>query len=557
MSVNLDDKAPFKRSDGEKCKVTFAPYPTIHHLPERDALFAHLSLKRQVKQLLQIAPELTPFLDTLLKEHIPSEVKMAEMGMIEAYCSQKKNLLKHSFLNDFIESGGELHAVLFDAKGETSDARKAAVKAIAHRLHLRDVTRALDNRVVMRILKDPITIHPSLQYFLDSYENVQQACIATLFNLPPRADIHFFHLPDILNWLLQALCSGMIQLDEQMLPIAELKLTSLSELLLYFFRLHDANYGVPNKGEFISSVLEHLKATFHKIPNTLFETLSAHLYQRLWFEERETGKVTPFLMLDGHYITLNSFVSLQRAIARLTMESKDCSQVELLREYITSDAFKNFLLTYCLIKNHDASEECFSLKNQPESSPETLSQAMHLELKMLEIHASSPLAFLHQMNNLICKEKAVRLLFTKQFIFDAATDAAFFTLPQDIFRSSLIRKFFFPLKKTITSKLLLEEKELKTLFKRDSFPKSVSGTPFEIALQIALPGEDLLSLMQTIERFAKHPVTLAVGLMGDGHRLICRMNIYTEQPEFCRMTHDEILPVKFQDLKSVKVARLL
>ncbi len=557
MFVNLDDKAPLQRLDGEKRKVTFAPHPTIYHLPERDALFAHLTLKRQVKQLLQIAPELTPFLDALLKQQIPSEVKMAEMGMIEAYCAQNKDLLQHSFLNDFIESGGELHAVLFDARGDTSDARKAAVKAIAHRLHLKDVMRALDNRVVMRTLKDPITIHSSLEYFLDNYENVQQACIDTLFKLPPRADIHFFHLPDILNWLLEALCSGMIQLDEQMLPIAELKLASLSDLLLYFFRLHDANYGVPNKGEFISSVLEHLRTTFRKIPNSFFETLSKHLYQKLWFEERETGKVTPFVMLNGHYTALNSFASLQRAIVQLIMESKEPSQVELLCEYITSATFKHFLFSYCLSKNHEASDECFSLKHHSESSPETLCQAMHLELKMLEIHASSPLAFLHQMNNLICKEKATRLLFIQQFIFDATTDAAFFALPEDIFRNSLIRKFFAPLKKTVTSKLLLQEKELKTLFKRDSLPKSVSGTAFEIALQIALPGEDLLPLMQTIERFVQHPVTLGVGLMGDGQRLICRMNIYTEKPEFCRMTDDEIVPLNFQDFKSIKVARLL
>ena len=553
-AVNFpENKQPVVAS--QKRNVRFASETIVHRLPERDALFAHMTLTRQVKHLLEMSPLLTPFLDKLLKSTMPSEVKMAEMGVIEAYFEQNRSLEHPSFLNDFVEQGGDLSSLLFDFLGETSEARQSAVLAIAHHLNLRDVTDAVKNRMVMRLLRHPIHIHPSLKYMLDGYENPKRACIDALFQLPARVDAHFFPLPDLLNLLLQTLCNGYISLEECQIPVSEMHIDSMSELLLYLLRLHDANFGENKKGSFIGVMIDHLRAHISKLPESLFDELSSQLYQRLWFEERKEGVVKPFLMMDGHYCGLPTISALQNAFSLLAIESKHCKNLDLLRNYIMSDAFADFLRSYAMVHNPHTIEEGLTLQGTAEASPETLASYLQVDLKMHDFCSFNVMSFLHRLNRLVLESRSSKLLFVNKFVFSRA-EASLFTLSREGFHSAVMRKLYLPLKSMVTDHVLLEKKVLRSIFKNLSFSDSYIGTPFEIAKAFAGPSADLLPYMQAIERHIHLPITLAIGRLRDGSRLVCQMDYLQEKPKLMQMTEEELIPLDFEDFRFMRVGEL-
>lgn len=554
-AINFPEEEHSIVSAPKEKRVAFATEEIIHHLPERDALFARLVLKRQVRHLLEMAPSLTPFLDKLLKHSMPSEVKMAEMGVIEAYFEQNRDLDHPSFLDDFIENGGDLPSLLFNFLGETSEARQSAVLAVAYHLGLPDVTACVQDRGVMRMLQGPIQIHPSVEYLVRGYENVQRACIDALFKLPARVDVHFFPKADILNLLLQTLCSGVITLDICKIPIAEMHIDSIPELLLYILRLHDVNCGNFCKGKLIEAAVQHLEERIPHHTKELFQEMRKQLYERLWLEERKQGVIKPFVLVDGHYLFLPTIDALQRAIALIAIESKHCKHTELVRDYITSDAFADFLTNYAMVNNPEATRDNFSLRNHAESSPETLAHAMGISLEFRDFYAQNVMGFLHKLNRVVLQSGTEKLLFVGQFQY-IRKEASLFTLPADTFHAALIRKLYLPLKNVVSEKIYLERKHLRLIFKHADVPETISGTPFMIAQKLAHPGEDLLPFMQAIEHHAHLPITLAVGRLADGSHLVCKMNLSKEQPELFQLSNEGLQRLDFENFKSMRMAKI-
>ncbi len=402
------------------------------------------------------------------------------------------------FAVELVNSRGDLSSLLFDSTGEICARRRQVVMELASKFNKPALRTIISNQETLAHLQYPIAVHPSMKQFGPP----KKACLEALSVVQQRADLQFIPTKYLIDKIMEFLCTAVLKMDNALLKIEELKLTSLQEIFLYFVRLHDANYGEAyNKEHFIDLLAELL-------PHSAF---IEQVKRRFFFEQRPgSGIVTAFFLLDGHYCCLRSFSAIQRALALIALESE-----APLQEQIASGSCIHFLASYCKIHFKELSLKAildnnrFQLPSFPEGGILSLCQSLGYKTKIALFQAASPIDFLQKLNELVKQQGVEKLLFLGGPLFNV-NEATLFGYPTAQFQRSFERRMLKPADDYFIENLSISHMRLRKLIDRDHLPQSITGTAFEIAAKLCQKNDDILKILNHIEIQLKRPQTIGI-----------------------------------------------
>lgn len=487
-----------------------------------------------------------------MKSTLCAEKKIAQLGALEACFEKKLELNCDDYLRLYDHSGHKLSHLLFDPLGSTHTARIAATKLLALNQEKPEILKVIECPGVFRLLKDPIFIHPTLLYLIQEDRNVQRASIETLFNLPKRTDLLFYPLPALLNLLLEVLCNGFLQLGNTKISLQELPFKSVQNLFTYILDLHDANFGKSPKNAFIESLIEHCTRTFPHIPQIFLQQFATSVRTNLLLEVSKPGSAHYFLMMNQHHLNLSNVNHLQRALAVLAKQTGKSNECELLPPYLTSDAFADYLYVYASISNPNIKRDEFCLPYEEESSPETVAESMYLDMEFRDFQVHDIPNFLFKLNQLVWSNSVQRLLFVGKFCF-LKEEAPLFSLPPRSFLQALRRSLWAATEKIRSEQIYLSKECLQKIFPEKEVYTAQNGSSYEIARHFTSTMEETLSKMRLIEQMTGYPLSIPIGRLKDGSRLICQMNLSNQKLEFKELSEEELTLVDFSTFRSMRV----
>lgn len=531
----------------------------------KEAVDDYFALKDQALSIKH--PTLSPYLNHLIETPLASELKMAEIGIIQSYLEQGKTLPKSSFLDDYLNSSNdlkELMKVLVDDKGNISNARFIACKVIIEKSDMPNKTLLLHCLEHINLLED-IEIHECIKSLIE--DSPRRALLTALFSLPNhRSDIQFLlgnSSNFLIRHLLHSLRLGILVVGEVQMPIAELKFNNLTDLLLYFINCHHANFGrikndfrQYNKDEFVELLIKNIEENCPTISDELFGNLYKKLIFNLWFEEKD-GICSLFALIDGHYRPLKTFADVQEVISLFVLQSDQSPKAIEIQNYTTSNAFKSFLSSYCQIKTPNETQEdlhrksIFKLPLNQRSGIHILANVIRATNEERPFITISPLNFLYRLNQFAHRfRKKLQdhpiVLFGELFYF-SALETPIFLLPEEEFRAKIQKEFLFPTRGASSYEIKLSTQEVKHLLGKD-IEGQIKQTPLEIASALSRDNEEFLENLHKIEHYVKHPKTILIG-----NSVALRMDLKTLTPFFCHISIGKIQPLDFKSLSSLNL----
>ena len=443
------------------------------------------------------------------------------------------------FAIELVKSRNDLSALLFDAKGRICQERRQIVLELASTLKHKRLKEIISNREELTRLEYPIEVHPSMKHFGPP----AKACLEVISSLEGRSDLHFIPTKYMIDKIMEFLCTGLMKVDDVQIKIEELKLSTLQEIFLYFVRFHDANYGEAyNRKEFIDD-LERV------LPNASF---IAEVKKRFFFEEHHVGIVTPFFFVDGRYCRLSSFAAVQRAFSLMALEVK-----APLQDEISATSFRLFLAKYCKMHYKQFTEEAilkhgrFQLPSYSESGILALCKNLGYEVKEELFEASSPMLFLRRLNSLVKNRGVEKVYFLGGPLFEM-DQAVLFAYPPKEFFDSFHKKMQKPANRQFVEQISLLKGTLNQIVPRDDLPDKLTGTPFEISAKLCRD-ENILKVLNQVERRMNRPLTLGIARYGDGSYLVCHMDFESGNPMLYKLSTKEMKPVNFSQFKLARV----